>query len=628
MKKLLTCLFIVAVAVIFMAAPAAAEWGTSDSNNLTTVKNDVATIKTSNANILTQLQNIYTRLGTVGGYIDTVETKLQTLIDSVSKITGYIDGVESSLTAIQKSIENIDGTDSNIATLFGNGWASTGGTSANNRTTWYGYMLSNLSNIYVRLSGTNTYLEHIETSSDSILKSLNTLSVNFSRSILYGNGDDGGSFGLIDLLSSTGSVKSNVYSVFDTLAYQDVGGNWHSYVQEMWTTLDSIPGVLQTINTNVYNAGKTIHDDLGLIFHRQGDMLTQLGYIEMLSVRIRQLIDGTGSEGTGLLPETIGIHSDTSGIHSDTSDLLSHLVTDTYAVPFSQNLLENTNTITQSSGYYIVNGNSLQWVGDGSAHYISLQNNLVTVLQSPPQQVFILMGNAPGSLPTVWSFDSYLTSLHGTYYFTNVAVVSSRVTNGAAVISRGTKVDQVLRVNIGDQITVPTAYYINVPANTPVGTTFQISAYGPVEVSGVGGLLQFIARDLDAITNVVADSFDQKVKDRNTAVRQEALDDFVTGSDSTTSLGAKGLGNVKSIGDSVGSKLDSGVSAGQLGTALDGALSNDGGLGWFSSDTASDLDTVAAPALEFDPDPIVTDYYNDYQSQVQAWLSLHGGDDG
>lgn len=625
MKKLLTCLFVVAVAVIFMAAPAAAEWSTSDSNNLSTVKSDVSSIKTSNSNILTQLQNIYTCLGTVGGYVDTVETKLQTLIDSVSKIIGYIDGVESSLTAIQKAIENIDGNDSNIAILFGNGWASTGGTSANNRTTWYGYMLSNLSNIYVRLSSTNTYLEHLETSSDSILHSLNTLSLKLSNSILYGNGDDGGSFGLIDLLSSTGSVKSNVYSVFDSLAYQDDGGNWHSYVQEMWTTLDMIPGVLQTINTNVYNAGKTIHDDLGLIYERQRNILVQLGNIEMLSVRIRQLIDGTGSEGTGLLPETIGIHSDTTSIDKTTTNIeaLTRLFTQTFVDDkyYVDDFDARNIAIELPSGASSNNRNQFVVYRPASGiHYAYMYFPSWPDNSTYGQNVAFSISNSP-----VFPAGSYRVS---GAYFAAKGVSSGKSLTPSTAWTTPTQ-SNIVSYDEDFIITSVVAYF-------PVGFDFSslssrrwnVYFYGPLEVQGTNGLLELMADKLSMLQYSLADRDQINTKLKNDSVIDSANQNFFSGSDSTTSLGTKGLGNVKSIGDSVGSKLDSGVSAGQLGTALDGALSNDGGLGWFSSDTASDLDTVAAPALEFDPDPIVTDYYNDYQSQVQAWLSLHGGDDG
>jgi len=151
--------------------------------------------------------------------------------------------------------------------------------------------------------------------------------------------------------------------------------------------------------------------------------------------------------------------------------------------------------------------------------------------------------------------------------------------------------------------------------------TLPCAVYGPLEVQGTNGLLETIANKLALLQYSLADRDSIEAKQKNQGVIDSATEDFFNGSDSNTSLGTGGLGGVKSVGNEIGNRFSSGASAKDIGSALDGAFSADGGLGWFSEQTASDIDTAPATFSRDGSQDIVTDYVGAYSSAVEAWFS-------
>lgn len=127
--------------------------------------------------------------------------------------------------------------------------------------------------------------------------------------------------------------------------------------------------------------------------------------------------------------------------------------------------------------------------------------------------------------------------------------------------------------------------------------------------------LFYMQNDLARITAVVADPLDQELKDANKKNEQAVVDNF-TGD---KGLQDSSISDMSGIGDSLGSLTDTGVSV------SDGFAQINQSWGFFSANTASQLDTVPVVASDDDDDDYV-DYYDPENTGLNELLSQLRGE--
>lgn len=473
-----------------------------------------------------------------------------------------------------------------------------------------------------------------------------------------------------DLFKGLGSGWYWSPSTGTTTTPYGMNGTWFYYVFDMLAlivkavTSDSGSGSGSSSSwsvtqvTNLLNYVSQINTKLGDL----SDIITYTRYLQTYLPGMSSSLSSINSDTSSIKSFTLDLNSNLLKVVSNTGTLLPdrilQLNTDlvdfnsdvlsyfTWSVPFINDIdLQVGRTATASESIqrnfvtekYIVDDYDTRNIFlEGPSFYgPDTSSSLILSIGSSTfsQSSEILVGS-PSLLPKKlyeWSLPDNRTSItysSGSYRLDN-CYIWVRPASGGNI----TRYD----CNFGDSviydipydfnITRVGVYWVDPPSIQPM-QRLPIACFGPLDVVGTNGLLQAIANKLALLQYSLADTDAINAKLKNQGVIDSATDDFFSGSDSSTSLGTGGLGNIKSVGDTVGSVFDSGVSAGDLGSALDGAFTNDGGLGWFSSQTADDLDSVSTgfSVLSIDDDPIVTDYVSEYQASVFSWLNERGDD--
>lgn len=652
MKRIITFLLVVALAVCF-AAPAFAwsdadgmasglnsgwsassypslgsvsggSWFSAALQQLNNIQYYLKNIDTNLSSVKTSVTSISTNTGTISTNIGKIQSSIGTLVTDSAAIKKSLGNIETSLSNISQLATSTDSIDKALDSLMSSSyWSSTGASSSSVRGSFFDYCLSNLSTISTRVNSVNGHLENLEATSDQILSAANSININLASSLLVGT--ENTPYGLLDAMTSLGANdQSSIYSYLSSLAYCDDSGAYHSYLADLKSGTTELNGRISLLDSNVHSA-------FDQVYIRQGNILTQLGNILLSSVRIRQLIDGDGNNGSGLLPESIGIHSDTTAIHSDTSDILNEV----YGIHSDTSSIDYT---TQRIDQYFV---SEEYVVDDFDNRNILTEFPLRNLYDSARSVLFAFGLSGGNTYSRLTFlsaiplntfqfatfnatDAKKVFPAGTYRFSNCYITIYKAGTIASWIRVGADVGASVIVKIPYDFTIGTIQCrVTQAENMPLNTNIPIGIYGPLEVEGTNGLLNIIANKLSLLQFSLADSDAVNAKLKNQGVIDSATSDFFSGSDSKTSLGTGGLNGIKSVGNVAGTAFESGASAGDLGSALDGAMSSEGGLGWFSQATADDLDTVPMTFGLNDP-VIVTDYVGQYQSAVADWFAGRG----
>lgn len=614
-KRLFTFLSLFVALVGILAIPAsAAEY----TNVLTNIYNKVAEINTSLNNVESDVDDIRIKTSNIYTAIDSIKTNISSLKTAVDNVNKTVTSAYTTLQSIDKKLSSLSDVSSmkDMYTLVTSSWSSTGGTSSLQRSSWFGYTLDRLVSINSNLSSSNSHLTNLESNSDTLVSLVGGISSDLASSLLIGAGTDG--YGLLDAMTDLGANKPDApYSYLSALVYRDSeSGEYQSYLGDIALSSSYISQYTAQLGIDVSNMRST----LGLVRDSVADIVSYSALIKAATENIYMESQGIHSDTTGIYTDTTGIHTDTTSIDStvknikiDTGNI--DITTDhisTTLDDFSDEFLNGLHSVVDYDGNNAVSSFSSAGSSDFMVYF-------------SPRSYFRLRYSARTKTANNSALNSSVLMPAGTYILTNLGL------HFRYIDSTGS--DMIASCQFGKSQThhFSRDFYITgfrlESSTTLAAGNYDFSFVGPIATRGTNGLLEVIANKISQLQYVVADKESLALKQENKPVSDQAATDFFSGSDSSTSLGTGGLGNLKGAGDQVGSRLDPGVSAGDLGSALDGVYSDEGGLSWFTSATANDLDTVPVTYSRDASDQIVTDYVGQYELEVLGWLNSRGDDD-
>lgn len=278
---------------------------------------------------------------------------------------------------------------------------------------------------------------------------------------------------------------------------------------------------------------------------------------------------------------------------------------------------------TSSSNFWVAVNSQLQ--------YLSNRINSIKTSQATISSTVSSMGSS------ITSIDSNTTSIDGKLPSRNYGYVNS---NGVGVNSTDSTYNWWSAMANNFYNTFPKIFSID--SKLPTGYYAYIRQNGTVAPgaynywSAVTNSLAYIGEDIHASGLDIDDLHTMFASPEDLALKADqennisaATSNFLSGSDSATSVGTQSIGKVKDLGDDVSSFFDTGVQATSLFDSLSDT-SSDGPWLWFSSAVRDNLtgsqsrSNTKSSSL---PGEQVVDYYSDKMAALNKLLGEVSEDD-
>lgn len=172
---------------------------------------------------------------------------------------------------------------------------------------------------------------------------------------------------------------------------------------------------------------------------------------------------------------------------------------------------------------------------------------------------------------------------------------------------------------------MPTGYYAWMGASSATSSTNSTRTYW----SAISGSLAYMGQDIEIMKNDIIDLHYMFASPEDIALKQDqennisaATSNFLSGSDSATSVGTGSIGKVKDLGDDAATWFDTGVQATSLFDALSNT-NNDGPWIWFTQATMDDLDSTSrtrSTKSSSSPGEYVPDLYGAKMDELDRML--------
>lgn len=130
--------------------------------------------------------------------------------------------------------------------------------------------------------------------------------------------------------------------------------------------------------------------------------------------------------------------------------------------------------------------------------------------------------------------------------------------------------------------------------------------------------------DIDDLHYMFASPEDMALKEDQEDNISAATSNFLSGSDSATSVGTGSIGKVKDLGDDAAAWFDTGVQATSLFDALSNDDTDDGPWMWFTQATMDDLDSTSntrSSKSSYSPGEYVPDFYGAKMDELNRMLN-------
>lgn len=299
--------------------------------------------------------------------------------------------------------------------------------------------------------------------------------------------------------------------------------------------------------------------------------------------------------------ETYTIQGDTASIRSKTSDIKSDVSTIKSSLPTTTTYGYTTNSGNyNTSSYWVASNNTLGYIQDRASSILtkitSLDNKFIdystlltaikTYTQSIDANVDLIESDTDSISTNTSSIKSNTDNIKSDV--SNIKPhISSIDTSTQGIYDSANNTHYPYVNNNGNIISQANSTY-----NFWSALTFCLTYIGS-DIEDMKRRIQRIEPDIDDLHTMFASPEDLALKADQDNNISSATTSFLSGNDSSTSVGTGSIGKVKTLGDGASSFFGTGVEATSLFTLLsDNSI--DGPWTWFTQAVADDLDAVAA----------------------------------